>query len=115
MKRAADTVTLSRREYEALVARIEDLEDAAEMRAIEATADMRVYLSADLVKRMRKGEHPLRIWREFRGLTMDKLAEKSGIGQSYLSEIETHKKPGSVSVLKALAEALDVSIDDIVA
>lgn len=45
---------------------------------------------------------------------MEALAEQSGIGQSYLSEIETSKKPGSVSVLKALAEALGMPIDDVI-
>ena len=114
MKRAADTITLSRTEYEKTLGRMEDLDDASKMRAIEVTADERKYLPAELVDRMLDGERPLRIWREFRGLTMEVLAAKSDIGQSYLSEIETGKKPGSVGVLKALAEALGVSIDDII-
>jgi transcriptional regulator with XRE-family HTH domain len=42
------------------------------------------------------------------------LETKSGIKQSYISEIETGKKPGSIATMKALADALDVTIDDLV-
>jgi transcriptional regulator with XRE-family HTH domain len=45
---------------------------------------------------------------------MQDLAAKSGVVQSYLSEIETGKKPGSLAAMKAVAEALGVTIDDLV-
>lgn len=41
--------------------RLEDLEDALEMRTIEAKVGEREYLSAEFVDRMLGGEHPLRI------------------------------------------------------
>ena len=94
--------------------RTEDLEDAIDMRAIEAQAGGRNYLPDELVDRLLEGEHPLRLWRECRGLTMEALAEKTGTGQSYISDIETGKKAGSVAALKKLADALGVTIDDIV-
>ena len=60
------------------------------------------------------GEHPVRIWREHRGMTQVCLAEYAGIDRVYLSEIEGRKKPGSVAALRALAEALSVTTDDLV-
>jgi|SRR5579872_7241086 len=110
----SEKIALSRAQYEGLISRLEDLEDALEMREIEKNRDTRVYIPAALVKRMLKGEHPVRIWREFRGLSMQALADKSGVSQSYLSEIETGRKPGSVAALKAIAAALDATIDDLV-
>ena len=58
--------------------------------------------------------HPLRVWREYRGLTQDALAEQAGVGKSYISQIETGKREGSVSVYRAISKALQVDIDDLV-
>lgn len=113
--RRSDTIILKRSKYESLIERIEDLEDAMDMRTIETRADKRHYLPDDLVGRRLAGEHPSRLWREHRQLTMEALAEKARTAQSYIAEIETGKKPSSVTVLKRLADALDVTIDDIAA
>jgi transcriptional regulator with XRE-family HTH domain len=43
------------------------------------------------------------------------LAKASGIAQSYLSEIENGRKRGSVRALAALAKALRVDIEDLLA
>ncbi|HSK38964.1 MAG TPA: helix-turn-helix transcriptional regulator, partial [Arenibaculum sp.] len=87
--------------------RLEDLEDilAAE-RARGGTP-----LPLDQAKRIMDGENPVRVWREYRGLSLRGLAAKAGIGPSYLSEIERAEKPGSVDACKALADALDTSVD----
>lgn len=118
---ATDTVTLSRSEYEALLSRLEDAEDenaikrfdarVAEVGFDEAT---RNYLPAAMVWRMMDGEHPLKIWREHRALTGAALARLSGVPQSYISDIETLKKPGSVAAFSKLAHALELQIDDLV-
>lgn len=55
-------------------------------------------------------DHPVKIIRNFRGMTQAELAESSGISRPYLTEIETGKKDGSIRAIKALANALDVSI-----
>lgn len=111
---STDTVTLSRSEYEALLERLEDLEDAAQLREFEAHGNLDDCLPAELVDRMLTGEHPVRIWREFRGLNMLELAGKADVAQGYISEIETGKKPGSIATMKALANALGVTVDDLI-
>ena len=55
----------------------------------------------------------MRIWRTHRGLTREALAAAAGISPSYLSEIETRKKPGSFAAMTKLAAALGISLDDI--
>ena len=115
-----DTVTLSRSEYEALLDRIEDAEDRTAIDRLEARiakegfeAATRDYLPVELAKRLFDGEHPIRAWRAHRGLTREVLAGKAGVAPSYLTEIETRRKPGSFDALAKLAHALDVSLDEL--
>lgn len=122
MSQVDDTVTLPRAEYEALLSRLEDAEDNAAIDRLEAriesegfaaaTAD---YLSLDLVERLCAGEHPIRVWRAHRGLTREALAAAAVVSPSYLTEIETRRKPGSLAAIIKLAAALRVSLDDIAA
>lgn len=60
-------------------------------------------------------DHPVKIIRNFRGLTQSELAQKSGISRPYLTEIETGKKDGSLRAMKAIAQALDVSVGELAA
>ena len=121
INRESDTVTMSRAEYEALVEAAEDAEDLAHLAAQEererilgVDAARRDYLPGELVARMLEGEHPVRLWREQRGLTLSELAARAGIAVSYLSEIESGRKPGSVGAFRKLAKALDLGVDDLV-
>jgi ribosome-binding protein aMBF1 (putative translation factor) len=88
-----DTVTLRRTDFEMMLEAVEDAEDIMALRHTEA--------------------HPVRIWREHRGLSPQALADKAAMARSYLVEIESHKKPGSVAVYRRLANALGVAVDDL--
>jgi ribosome-binding protein aMBF1 (putative translation factor) len=70
-------------------------------------------LPASLYRRIRSGEHPIRIWREYRGLGPNELAEKAKIAGGYLSEIENWKKPGGASALRRLADSLGIGLDEV--
>jgi DNA-binding XRE family transcriptional regulator len=122
MTEATDTVTLGRAEYESLIRRLEDAEDNAAIDRLEtriqaegfaaATGD---YLPIELVERLLAGEHPIRLWRAHRGMTREALAAAAGVSPSYLTEIETRRKPGSFDAMIKLAGALKVPLDDIAA
>jgi transcriptional regulator with XRE-family HTH domain len=60
------------------------------------------------------GENPLRVWREFRGLTQQEVADAAGISKPYLSQLETGQRRGTTEVLAAIARVLDVALDDLV-
>ena len=60
------------------------------------------------------GANPIRVWREYRGLTQRHLAETAGISVPYLSQLESGKRKGRTEVLAAIAEGLGLSLDDIV-
>lgn len=104
---------VTRAEYEGLLDRIEELEDSVRMRAAEARGTTPDAMPAELVKRMLAGEHPLRLWREHRGLTRAALAERAEVPPGYLSEIENGDKPGSMEAYRRLAKALEVTVSEL--
>ena len=106
--KAADSyVFLTQDEYE-------DLVDSAALAAAIGDTKPADMLPAEHALRLAEGEHPIRVWREHRGLTLRELAGKSGVGRGYISEIETGKKPGSVDALQKIAAALALALDDVI-
>jgi transcriptional regulator with XRE-family HTH domain len=71
------------------------------------------YVPIELVDRIAGGEHPVRVWREYRKLALGELAKRADVAQSYLSEIEAGKKPGSARALAAIAKVLRVDVEDL--
>lgn len=55
----------------------------------------------------------IRELRKKQGLTLIDLAQRSGISKSEISEIETGKRDPRFSTIVNLAEALNVSINDV--
>ena len=103
-----------RAEYDALRATVdEDALDAAIIRRELDDPDQEL-VPLDLAKRIAEGEHPVRVWREFRGMKGTELAGTAGVAASYLSDIENGKKPGSIKALKGIAAALNVTVDDLI-
>jgi len=101
--------------YLQLVEDAEMLEDICDydeaMQRIEAGEEL---VPGEIVFAMVEGANPIKVWREYRGMTQPQLAEKAGISPAYLSKIESGNHPGSTDVLKAIAAALDLTLDDIV-
>lgn len=98
-------------EYKRLKATAEMVQDVAAFdAAVNAAEDV---LPEKMVKRLTKGENPIRVWREYRELTQPSLAKSAGISAAYLSQIESGARQGSIDSLRALAEALHVELDDI--
>lgn len=101
-------------EYEELRNAVdEDERDAAAMRRVLEDPDEES-VPIELVDRLLAGENPVRVWREYRGLTGVELAAAAGVAASYLSAMENRKKPGSINALKRLATALRVDVDDLI-
>jgi DNA-binding XRE family transcriptional regulator len=101
-------VLLSEEDYEDLV---DGLEASAVLADIAAGQEV---WPLDIVEARANGENPLRVFRNYRKMSVSDLAAAAGISQPYLSEIESGKKTGSVDVLKRIAAALKVDLDDIV-
>jgi DNA-binding XRE family transcriptional regulator len=68
---------------------------------------------AEVAGRLVRGENPIRVFREHRGLTQQKLAKAVGIARPYLTELESGKKQASMAVMRTIAKALGVGLDDV--
>ena len=112
-----DMVTIPREEYDRLRAAAEILADLQAFDRANAAlaAGEDELIPSDYANRLLNGESPLRVYRELRGMTQAALAEKAGVGRVLVAEIETGRKQGSVATLRALAEAIGVTLDDLVA
>ncbi|MBI4389596.1 MAG: helix-turn-helix transcriptional regulator [Nitrospinae bacterium] len=102
------------KQYLEIVQSLDLSDDLRDLKKFRKTDDGE-RVPAEIVNRILDGENPVKVWREFRGLTQEALAGKSGIGKAYLSQIETGKRTGKAAVLKAIADALRVSVDEIIA
>lgn len=67
-------------------------------------------LPVEVSRMMLKGEGLLRALRLWRRMTQLALAEKAGIRQSFLSDLEAKKRHSSAETLQALTQALDVPL-----
>jgi DNA-binding XRE family transcriptional regulator len=114
--RGEDLAVLPRAQFEKLRELAEDRADAEDARAALARllAGQEELVPQDVVDRLIAGEQPVKVWREFRGLTQTKLAALAGIGKAYLSQIEGGQRAGTLATRRELARALKVDLDDLV-
>lgn len=113
-----ETITRKGKEFAVIpVVALQRLMEDAEM-----LADVKAYDSAkarlddgedeliplEITERRLRGEPALRVWREYRKLTQERLAKKAKVSRALIAAIETKRKAGSVSTWKRLGAALDV-------
>lgn len=102
-------------EWDALMARLEERDDIAEAnRQLAAIRAGEETLSVEMVTRLNSGESRLKVWREYRGLTLRALATEIGISSAAVSKIETGKSHPTVATLSRLAVALGCDMEDLV-
>lgn len=121
MKPQLQTVTISGQpcaivplaEYDALREDLEDAADSAALWRAQAENAKGEPLPAASFHRILRGENPVRVWREFRGMQIAELADAAGISSTTLPDIEMNGSSSSEKILKHLAEALGVHVDEI--
>jgi len=104
-------------EYKLLLEKAEELDDvtAFDKAMHELKIGQDEVVPAEVAKRLVGGkESPLRVWREYRGMSQEQLAKQAGISQGQVALIEGGKREGKVSILKRLANVLNVDLDDVV-
>ena len=103
-------------EYQRLLAEAEMLQDIqAYDEAKVSIARGEELIPSEVTFAILDGESPIRVWRKHRGMTQQQVAEKAGISKSYLSQLESGQRRGTTEVLSAVASALSVSLEDLVA
>ena len=98
-------------DLERLIALAEDAED---LKALNSVNPEEETYPQELVEKLINTDNPLAVWREYRGITQEKLGKASGIAQGYIAQIEKGTKNGSADTLKKLAVALNISLDELV-
>jgi len=109
-----EMVLLSRAEYERLAAlAAEAEEDAADVAAYDAAmAEIAARgdkpLPAEVSASLLRGASLVTAIRKWRSMTQSQLAERAGLSQGYLSDLESRRRKGAKETLEAIAKALDV-------
>ncbi|MBF0137230.1 MAG: helix-turn-helix transcriptional regulator [Magnetococcales bacterium] len=110
-------VVLALAEYERMRELLCDLQDVIEAQEIKrkiASGEDEA-IPASMVDRLLDGpDSKIKIWREYRGLSIDELAEATGCSPAHVAEIESGNHDGSIHIMGALAKALRVDLDDLV-
>ena len=103
-------------EYQRLVAEAEMLQDirAYDEAKLALANGAEELIPSEVTYALLDGENPIRVWREYRGLTQQQVAEAAGISKPYLSQLESGRRKGTTDVLSAIAKALNISLDDVV-
>ena len=109
------TVTITCAEYDRLREASDDLADLqAYGRAMAAlAAGQDELIPAAFADRLLNGESPVKVYRNFRGLSQAGLSRLSGVNRVQIIDIEAGRKNGSVETLRKLAGALGVGLDDL--
>jgi DNA-binding XRE family transcriptional regulator len=111
-----ELVVLPRAEYEALLDRVDhDAEDADDIAIYDARkaelAAGGVVLPPDVSAAILRGDSRLKAIRNWRNATQQHLSFQIGIGQGYLSDLESGRRAGAPETLAKLAQALNVPVD----
>ena len=102
-------------EYQSLLEKAEMLDDVSAYDKAKAglASGNDELVPAEIAESLLDGENPIKVWRKYRKLSQNQLADAAGISQAYLAQIETGKREGGISVYQTIAEILSVDLDDI--
>jgi ribosome-binding protein aMBF1 (putative translation factor) len=103
-------VILALEDYQKIQNQIEELEDIKSY--IQHKEHPEDTLPFELVQNLLDSNNSkVKLFRQYRGLTISELAKKVGITESYLSQIENSRRKGTVDIYKKLANVLDIEME----
>lgn len=110
----AQMVLLDRKEFERLVeaaAHFDDIVAAVEAQKRREAGEE--YFPAEIVNRLINDENPLKVWRQYRGLTLEALGAMVGRKGSFISKLEKGRAEGGIKLWQDLAKALKLDLEDL--
>ena len=106
---------IPREQFEMLRSAAERAEALEHAQAISAYRDGKVQgLGPEEALAFAESSSPLAFWRKRAGLTQGSLADKIGVTQNYLSEVEAGKRAGPVNLWLKLSSALGLPVEVLV-
>ena len=97
-------------DYRQLLELAEELEDIRDFDAAMTSQDE--LIPHAVVSRLVEGENPLRVWREYRGLSQSQLADLTDTNKSTIISLEAGDRTGQTEILGKIALVMKVDIDD---
>lgn len=112
----SEMAVLPKAEYDSMLEALRDKQDVlrAEIFRLKVERGDEELIPAEFVNRMIDGENKIKVWRDFRGMSAKALADAAGLSAPYVSQIESGAREGSLDAMKKIAEALKVTIDELV-
>jgi DNA-binding XRE family transcriptional regulator len=98
-------------EYQQLLELKEEFEDIQEFDAALAMPQEKI--PVEWVDRLLNGEHPISVWREYRGLTQQQLATHCAVDSDSIGQLEMRQCQPSLMILRKMANILKVDIEDL--
>lgn len=92
---------------------LQDIQDYDSMKAAIARGEIET-IPSKVVYAILDGENPLKVWREYRGISQQELADRAGISIPYVSQLETNKRKGSLELLSEISRVLNVALEEII-
>ena len=92
----------------------EDYQDAAAANKVAEkikSGEMELFPSSIIEAIELEDKNPVKVYREYRKMTQEELAEKAGISVHMVRKIENGESKGSVDTIKAIAEALRLNME----
>jgi len=99
---------------------MEDAEMLADVRSFDAArkaydAGVEEAIPSEVVDRLLDGDHPVRVWREYRSVSAAELAKACGVSAAAVSQIESGKRKSSIVLLQKMARHLKVDLATLLA
>ena len=104
-------IVLPINEYKKMLSALEDFQDIQEVK--QRLEESRETFPLELVKMLSDGQNPIKAYREYRNLSQTALATKVNVSKQYISQLENGDRTGTGRVLKAIAKALGIDMEDI--
>lgn len=100
-----------------LAEEIEELEyqnDVLAMRLAQYETANEEFIPGWVVDRLHAGEVPARVWRDYRGLSVQDVASAAGLDESVVAAIEAGTHEPGLRAMARVAQALRVEVDELV-
>src|SRR5438067_64861 len=116
MTNKGEVAILPCKEYEALAAKAQEVEEDIGTARLVARARKNIaaampLIPKEIVDRIIGGENALHVLRKWRGKTQLYISYKTHLGQGYISDLESGRRKGTTAALKKIAEVLEVPLD----
>ncbi len=101
--------------YDLYLQVLEETDFTEDLKLLEeaVAAETEESVPAEVVHRIIEGDNLIKVWRKYRGLTQQELARRAGISRGYLADLEASKRKSSQTTLKAIANVLNLTAEDL--